>query len=84
MTSLDGANVEMVAHYEDGIEANRLSTWGRLEFMRTMEILRRFLPTPPATIADVGGGPGAYAWPLASNGYAVHLLDPMSLHIEQA
>jgi SAM-dependent methyltransferase len=80
----DRANAEMAAHYESGIEENRLSTWGRLEFIRTMEILRRHLPAPPATIADAGGGPGAYAWPLAGDGYAVHLLDPMGLHIEQA
>lgn len=84
MTNVDGADVEMVAHYEDGVEADRLAAWGRLEFIRTMEILRRYLPAPPATIADVGGGPGAYARPLAGDGYAVHLLDPMSLHIEQA
>jgi hypothetical protein len=69
------ANVEMAAHYESGIEESRLSIWGQLEFIRTMEILRRYLPAPPATIADVGGGPGAYAWPLAIDGYAVHLLD---------
>jgi len=74
----------MAAHYESGIEENRLSTWGRLELIRTTEILRRYLPAPPATIADVGGGPGAYAWPLAADGYMVHLLDPMDLHIEQA
>ncbi len=78
------ANVEMTAHYESGIERARLSTWGQLEFIRTMEILRRYLPAPPATIADVGGGPGAYAWPLAIDGYTVHLLDPMGLHVEQA
>lgn len=77
-------SVEMAAHYESGVEADRLSTWGQLEFMRTMEILRRYLPNPPAKVGDIGGGPGAYAWPLAGEGYTVHLLDPMSLHIEQA
>jgi Methyltransferase domain len=84
MSDRDRADIEMAAHYGGGIEETRLATWGRLEFTRTMEILRRYLPVPPATIADVGGGPGVYAWPLAIDGYAVHLLDPMSLHIEQA
>jgi hypothetical protein len=31
MSGRDRANVEMAAHYESGIEENRLSTWGRLE-----------------------------------------------------
>lgn len=81
---MDQASTEMAAHYESGIEADRLSTWGQLEFIRTMEVLHRYLLGPPATVADVGGGPGAYAWPLAGEGYTVHLLDPMALHIEQA
>lgn len=84
MSDQDRSNIEMAAHYESGIEETRLSTWGQLEFIRTMEILHRYLPSPPATVGDVGGGPGAYAWPLATDGYTVHLLDPMSLHIGQA
>ena len=35
-------------------------------------------------MVDVGGGAGAYAIPLASAGYEVHLIDPVPLHIEQA
>jgi SAM-dependent methyltransferase len=77
-------SVEMAAHYEGGVEEPRLSTWGRLEFIRTMEILRRHLPRRAAVIADIGGGPGAYALPLADEGHRVHLLDPMPLHVEQA
>jgi hypothetical protein len=76
--------MEMAAHYESGVEIDRLSTWSRLEFLRTTEILRRYLPSPPAKVGDVGGGTGGYAWPLAGEGYTVHLLDPMGLHIEQA
>jgi len=84
MPDQDRVNTEMAAHYESGVEEARLATWGRLEFIRTMEILQRYLPAPPATIADVGGGPGAYAWPLARDGFTVHLLDPMDLHVKQA
>ena len=75
---------EMVAHYESGVEKQRLDGAGRLEFIRTMEILDRHLPQPPAVIADIGGGPGAYALPLAGRGFEVHLLDPIALHLEQA
>jgi len=42
------------------------------------------LPSPPAAILDVGGGAGAYAFPLAKQGYEVHLVDPVELHLEQA
>jgi SAM-dependent methyltransferase len=75
---------EIAAHYALGLEADRLSTWGRLERVRTEALLERHLPTPPATVLDVGGGPGAYAVWLARRGYAVHLIDPLELHVAQA
>ncbi len=66
-------------------EANRLNTGAfQLEFARTQELLKRFLPEPPATLLDVGGGPGAYSCWLAQLGYEVHLIDPVPSHIEQA
>src|ERR1039458_8664703 len=49
-----------------------------------MELLERLLPSPPAQVLDVGGGPGTYAAPLARRGYRVHLVDPVPLHVEQA
>lgn len=57
---------------------------GVLELVRTQEILRRHLPPPPATILDVGGGPGIHARWLTEDGYAVHLVDPVPRHIDQA
>jgi hypothetical protein len=74
---------EIAAYYERGNEEGRLGDWGRLEFLRTLELLTRFLPPPPATVLDVGGAAGAYALPLAGDGYEVHLLDPVALHVEQ-
>jgi ubiquinone/menaquinone biosynthesis C-methylase UbiE len=75
----------MFQHYELAMEADRLSQHaGLLERERTQGILMRYLPAPPATILDVGGGAGVYACPLASLGYTVHLLDPVPLHVEQA
>jgi ubiquinone/menaquinone biosynthesis C-methylase UbiE len=57
---------------------------GRLEYLRTRELLARYLPAASATVLDVGGGAGAYALPLAREGYSVHLIDPVPLHVDQA
>ncbi len=76
---------EIRRYYEMGLEAQRLSgALGELEFVRTKEIISRYLPEPPAVVLDVGGGPGAYAGWLAQEGYEVHLIDPIPLHLEQA
>ncbi len=74
------------SHYGTGYERSRLFPDGRpsLEFVRSMELLERLLPDPPARVLDVGGGPGTYAAPLARLGYQVHVVDPVPLHIEQA
>lgn len=74
------------SHYGTGYERSRLFPGGRpsLEFVRSMELLDRLLPSPPARLLDVGGGPGTYAAPLARRGYQVHLVDPVRLHVEQA
>ena len=76
---------EIEAHYLQGGESERLSNeWGELERIRTQAILARHLPPRPAVILDVGGAAGAYAFPLAKQGYEVHLIDPVELHLEQA
>lgn len=78
---------EIVRFYTETFdEADRLTTTadGRLEMVRTQELLRRHLPQPPARILDVGGGPGAHARWLVKDGYTVHVVDPIARHIEQA
>ncbi len=77
---------EIRAYYDLGQERERLASdaGGTLEWARTQELLRRYLPPAPAAIIDVGGGPGAYAAWLAGDGYRVHLVDPVPLHVEQA
>ncbi|MFE0046107.1 class I SAM-dependent methyltransferase [Streptomyces albireticuli] len=78
---------EIIDFYTDTFEeATRLSATadGVLELVRTQELLRRYLPAAPATVLDVGGGPGAHARWLAADGYRVHLVDPVKRHIEQA
>ncbi|MFJ3497104.1 class I SAM-dependent methyltransferase [Streptomyces sp. NPDC086091] len=57
---------------------------GRLELLRTQELLRRFLPAAPARLLDVGGGTGVHARWLVADGYEVRLVDPVARHVEQA
>ncbi len=57
---------------------------GQLEFVRSQEIIKRYLPDPPAVILDVGGAAGRYACWLAGERYDVHLVDPVPLLVEQA
>ncbi|MEU4245553.1 methyltransferase domain-containing protein [Actinoplanes sp. NPDC026619] len=72
-------------YYERGGEADRLNTGGgRLEFLRTRDVLRRVLPAAPARVLDVGGGTGVHARWLAADGYAVRVVDPMPLHVAHA
>jgi SAM-dependent methyltransferase len=85
MDGVDGVDGALRAHYERGLERDRLSTSGRgqLEFERTAEIIGRRLPAAPAVVADIGGGPGRYALWLASLGYRVEHRDLMPLHVGQ-
>lgn len=57
---------------------------GRLEMLRTQELLRRHLPPAPADVLDVGGGTGAHSKWLAADGYRVRLIDPVPHHVEAA
>ncbi len=76
---------EIVGHYNEVSECDRLTSGiGLLERERTLEILARFLPEPPALILDVGGATGAYAFPLLDRGYRVCLVDITPRHVEQA
>ena len=65
---------DIAAYCGEGKERVRLTSGsGRLELLRTQELLARYLPPAPAIVLDVGGGPGVYALPLAAQGYDVHL-----------
>jgi SAM-dependent methyltransferase len=57
---------------------------GRLELLRTQELLRRHLPPAPADVLDVGGGTGAHSRWLAGDGHRVRLVDPVPHHVEAA
>lgn len=47
----------------------------RVECAITMRALAEYLPPPPASILDIGGGPGRYAIALSQRGYKVTLVD---------
>jgi SAM-dependent methyltransferase len=74
---------EVLDYYALGEERGRLDQ-DLLERARTWDILDRHLPSPPGVVLDVGGAAGAYAFGLAERGYAVDLVDPVPLHIQQA
>ena len=57
---------------------------GTLEWIRTIDILKRFLPPAPSTIIDFGGATGVYSLWLLEQGYGVHLVDLVPAHVEVA
>lgn len=78
---VDDASVQ--AYYARGEEADRLANGlGRVEFLRTIDVLARVLPDPPAVVADVGGGPGRYTDHLLSLGHQVLHRDLVASHVD--
>ncbi len=77
-------------YYKHFDEKNRLKNdnSGKLEFLLTMDILEKNLPTLTAeaeiSILDLGGGAGAYSFPLAKKGYKVTLADLSETLLSQA
>jgi SAM-dependent methyltransferase len=72
----DSFDPAIAEYYDRTPEETRLEHGAfRLEHERTRELLRRYLPPPPAAVVDVGGAAGAYALWLAEQGYAVDLVD---------
>lgn len=87
MQSMPEIEPDVRAYYERGNEVDRLKGGfpsGPLEFVRTQEILLRYLPPPPLEVLDVGGGPGVYAAWLTERGDKVLVIDPIPLHVDQA
>lgn len=77
----------MRAFYVDGFDEDgrlRQRAHGVLERVRTQELLTRFLPPPPATVLDAGGGTGVHAAWLGQRGYHVQLIDPVEKHVAAA
>jgi SAM-dependent methyltransferase len=84
---MDSRLVDIVDYYTSRYsERDRLDhrPQGRIERIRTLELLAGLLPEPPARVLDVGGGPGAYARPLTEAGFRVRLVDLVPEHVNQA
>jgi len=79
------AEAEVAHYYSNFDEHSRLTNaFGQLEFERTMELLLRYLPAPPALLLDIGGGTGPYSDALGRRGYETHLLDAVEKHVQAA
>lgn len=77
------AEPELERYYGRDEEKDRLASGvGRVEFLRTIEVIGRHLPPPGAVIADIGGGPGHYTDWLIEHGYTVIHRDPIPLHVD--
>lgn len=78
------AESDLQAYYARDEERERLSAGvGRVEFLRTTEVVSRSLPAAPAVVADIGGGPGRYTDWLVGAGYTVTHRDLVAGHVEQ-
>ncbi|MFE4467061.1 class I SAM-dependent methyltransferase [Oerskovia sp. NPDC056781] len=78
---------EILDFYTDRYREERrlhATAHGRLELLRTRELLSRFLPVAPARVVDVGGATGVHAAWLADGGYDVDLVDPVPSHVARA
>jgi ubiquinone/menaquinone biosynthesis C-methylase UbiE len=75
---------ELIQYYESRTnEEDRIKRYP-LEFIRSKEIIGRYLSKEKMKIADIGGASGVYSFWLAELGHDVYLLDMMPRHIEQA
>jgi ubiquinone/menaquinone biosynthesis C-methylase UbiE len=80
-----GFDPAIATYYNQAPEESRLEHGAfRLEELRTRELIERHVPPPPATVVDVGGAAGAYAFWLADRGYEVHLVDATPRLVEEA
>jgi SAM-dependent methyltransferase len=71
--------------YERAPEETRLESGpSQLEQVRTRELIVRHAPPSPATVLDVGGAAGPYAFWLAERGYSVHLIDAVPRLVDVA
>src|SRR6185369_16350907 len=85
VTTMTPTAQSISAFYDARKESERLGCGiGRLEAVRTLELLGRYLPSAPAVVCDVGGGTGYYARWLTGRGYAVHLIDVVGEHVNVA
>ena len=77
-------NSKIKSYYQNSYDEHGRMERNQLEFIRSKEIISRYLSKTPMEIADIGGATGVYSYWFASQGHNVHLLDFTPSHIEQA
>ena len=77
-------NNTVLEYYEKYEQENERLKNEPLEFVRTKEIISRFLPEKPIKIVDLCGASGHYSYWLAQKGHEVHLIDLSERHIKEA
>ncbi|MEV0073068.1 class I SAM-dependent methyltransferase [Amycolatopsis sp. NPDC050768] len=75
---------EFYGHDTDEDTRLTRSAHGKLEFLRTQELVRRALNGKALRVLDVGGGTGVHARWLAADGHSVHVVDAVPRHVEVA
>lgn len=78
---------KIIEYYANSFfEDERLSSdiWGSIEWIRTIDIFERYLPSAPASVHDIGGGTGTYSCWLLEKGYSVTFVDLVPKHVEMA
>ena len=77
-------NAPVLEFYEKYENEDKRITRSPLEFIRTKEIISRFLLENPVKIIDLCGASGHYSYWLAEKGHEVHLRDLSQRHIDEA
>jgi len=71
--------------YNSASEETRLENgMGVFEFERIKSLIEKYITSASLKIIDVGGGTGKYSEWLANKGHDVHLVEPVSKHIQIA
>lgn len=82
---MDGNDAAVQAYYSRDEAHDRLDAGlGRVEFARTITVISRTIPRPPAIVLDMGAGPGRYTDWLLGAGYDVFMRDVVRSHVESA
>jgi ubiquinone/menaquinone biosynthesis C-methylase UbiE len=77
-------NIDNVLQYYENANEDERILRHSIEFIRTKEIISRYLPEKQIKILDACGASGHYAYWLAEKGHEVHLIDLSPKHIDNA
>jgi len=77
-------NNKVFEYYEKDAHENERLIENPLEFIRTKEIISRFLPEKQIKMIDLCGASGHYSYWLAQKGHEVHLMDLSERHTIEA